>query len=241
MRGEDDFDLEVTGEIPAGLAGAFYRNGPNPQFDPRDDYHWFAGDGMIHAFFVEDGKVALPQPLGPHAQVAGRERRRPRACSARSAIRMTTDPSVIGQDSGVANTNIVWHAGPPAGAGGGPQAVRTRSRDPGIARLCSSTTAAASPPIPRSIPRPARWSGSAIRPADTPLNATGLLRRHRRGRRGASAATTSRRPTRSMVHDFLVTRRHALFPILPLTGSLERAMTGGPAFAWEPERAPSSG
>ena len=24
---------------------------------------------------------------------------------------MTTDPSVIGQDGGVANTNIVWHAG----------------------------------------------------------------------------------------------------------------------------------
>ena len=24
---------------------------------------------------------------------------------------MTTDPSVIGKDGGVANTNIVWHAG----------------------------------------------------------------------------------------------------------------------------------
>jgi carotenoid cleavage dioxygenase len=39
-----------------------------------------------------------------------------------------------------------------------------------------------------------------------------------------------------MVHDFLVTRRHVLFPILPLTGSLERAMRGGPAFAWEPDK-----
>src|SRR5439155_11805181 len=29
---------------------------------------------------------------------------------------------------------------------------------------------------------------------------------------------------------------HALFPILPLTGSLERAMTGLPPFAWEPEK-----
>jgi carotenoid cleavage dioxygenase len=43
-------------------------------------------------------------------------------------------------------------------------------------------------------------------------------------------------PYCSMVHDFLVTRSHALFPILPLTGSLERAMQGGPAFAWEPEK-----
>ena len=57
VRSEDDFELEVMGEIPAGLAGAFYRNGPNPQFEPRDAYHWFSGDGMIHGFFVEDGKV----------------------------------------------------------------------------------------------------------------------------------------------------------------------------------------
>jgi carotenoid cleavage dioxygenase len=39
-----------------------------------------------------------------------------------------------------------------------------------------------------------------------------------------------------MVHDFMVTENHVLFPILPLTGSLERAMRGGPAFAWEPEK-----
>ena len=57
VRSEDDFELEVTGQIPAGLAGAFYRNGPNPQFEPRDAYHWFSGDGMIHGFFVEGGKV----------------------------------------------------------------------------------------------------------------------------------------------------------------------------------------
>ena len=39
-----------------------------------------------------------------------------------------------------------------------------------------------------------------------------------------------------MVHAFLVTSRHALFPILPLTGDLQRAMRGGPAFAWEPDK-----
>jgi carotenoid cleavage dioxygenase len=43
-------------------------------------------------------------------------------------------------------------------------------------------------------------------------------------------------PFSSMVHDFLVTRSYALFPILPLTGDLQRVMTGGPAYAWEPEK-----
>src|ERR1700712_1636703 len=57
VRSEDEFDLAVTGQIPAGLNGAFYRNGPNPQFEPRGPYHWFGGDGMIHGFFLEDGKA----------------------------------------------------------------------------------------------------------------------------------------------------------------------------------------
>src|SRR6185503_11849772 len=43
-------------------------------------------------------------------------------------------------------------------------------------------------------------------------------------------------PYSSMVHDFMVTENHVLFPVLPLTGSLERAMTGRPAYAWEPEK-----
>src|SRR5690606_11485680 len=59
IRSEDDFELQVSGEIPEGLRGTLYRNGPNPQFEPRDpNHHWFLGDGMIHAFRVEDGKVA---------------------------------------------------------------------------------------------------------------------------------------------------------------------------------------
>ena len=43
-------------------------------------------------------------------------------------------------------------------------------------------------------------------------------------------------PYSSMVHDFLTTRGHVLFPILPLTGSLERAMKGQMPYAWEPEK-----
>ena len=39
-----------------------------------------------------------------------------------------------------------------------------------------------------------------------------------------------------MVHDFIVTENHVLFPILPLTGSMDRAMSGRPPYAWEPEK-----
>ncbi len=50
-------DLPVEGELPAGLEGTLYRNGPNPQFARRGYYHWFTGDGMVHAFRFEGGRV----------------------------------------------------------------------------------------------------------------------------------------------------------------------------------------
>jgi carotenoid cleavage dioxygenase len=43
-------------------------------------------------------------------------------------------------------------------------------------------------------------------------------------------------PYCSMVHDFIVTQHYAAFPVLPLTGDIERAKRGLPAFAWEPEK-----
>jgi carotenoid cleavage dioxygenase len=50
--------LHITGEVPRELCGTLYRNGPNPQFAPRGPYHWFGGDGMIHAFHLENGNVS---------------------------------------------------------------------------------------------------------------------------------------------------------------------------------------
>ena len=53
----DRDSVTVVGELPAELDGMFIRNGPNPQFAPRGPYHWFAGDGMIHAFHIENGNI----------------------------------------------------------------------------------------------------------------------------------------------------------------------------------------
>ena len=48
-------DLEVIGEIPADLNGLYVRNGPNPRFTTEGRYHWFDGDGMLHAIHLRDG------------------------------------------------------------------------------------------------------------------------------------------------------------------------------------------
>ena len=47
--------LEVVGELPRDLNGAYFRNGPNSRFAPKNRYHWFDGDGMVHGIWFEDG------------------------------------------------------------------------------------------------------------------------------------------------------------------------------------------
>ncbi|MFC4947074.1 carotenoid oxygenase family protein [Pseudonocardia sp. GCM10023141] len=50
-------DLEVIGEIPRDLNGVYLRNGPNPRYAAPGRYHWFDGDGMVHAMAFENGRA----------------------------------------------------------------------------------------------------------------------------------------------------------------------------------------
>jgi carotenoid cleavage dioxygenase-like enzyme len=50
-------ELPVIGEVPKDLDGVYLRNGPNPTLEPRGRYHWFDGDGMVHAVAFRDGKA----------------------------------------------------------------------------------------------------------------------------------------------------------------------------------------
>ena len=233
VHSEDDFELEVVGEIPTALRGSLFRNGPNPQFEPGGDYHWFGGDGMIHAFVLEDGKARYRNRYvrTPKYQV---EHDAGRAVFGTFGNPMTTEPEYVGQDAGVANTNIVTHAGKLFALEEGhmpteldPVTLETRGY------LDSYRGNVTAHPKIDPVTGEMIWFGYMAGP--TPLNATVAY-----GVTSASGEVLRRdhfeAPYTSMVHDFLVTDRHVLFPILPLTGSLQRVMTGGPAFAWEPDK-----
>ncbi len=47
----------LEGEIPEDLNGVYVRNGPNPQHEPVGRYHWFDGDGMLHAVHFAEGRA----------------------------------------------------------------------------------------------------------------------------------------------------------------------------------------
>jgi carotenoid cleavage dioxygenase-like enzyme len=236
LRSEDDFDLPVTGALPAGLAGTLYRIGPNPQFEPVDrGYHWFGGDGMVHAFEIAGGKV----------RYRNRYVRTPRWQTEHAAGRplygvmgnpMTTDPSVMGTDSGVANTNIMIHAGHLLALeeAHAPFEIEAGTLEPkGYRNLGGKVTA-----HPKVDPTTGEMVFIAYADAEMPLSnkvswgvadaAGNLIRRE-----------TFEAPYCSMIHDFALTDRFAIIPVLPLTGDIQRAMAGKPAFAWDPAQGAS--
>ena len=49
--------LVIEGAIPHDLNGLYARNGPNRQYAADGRYHWFDGDGMLHALRFERGRV----------------------------------------------------------------------------------------------------------------------------------------------------------------------------------------
>ena len=226
--------LKVEGELPRELNGTLYRNGPNPQFE-APGAHWFVGDGMLHAFHIENGRasyrnrwVRTPKWLAEHD--AGR------ALFGGFGRRLGNVPEGTTQDSGVANTNIVFHAGRLLALEEGhmpteiePGTLATRGYQTYRDAIAGPFTA--HPKLDPVTGEMVFFGYNAGGPF-TPKVSYGVV-----GANGeVSQFERFDAPYASMVHDFIVTEKHVLFPILPLTGSMERAMGGRPPYAWEPDK-----
>ena len=104
-------DVEVEGEIPAGLDGAFHRVHPDNQFPPVfDDDQFFNGDGMVSMFRVKDGKVDFKQRYAQTDKWKLENQAR-KSLFGQYRNHLTDDPSVAGKIRGTANTNVMVHAG----------------------------------------------------------------------------------------------------------------------------------
>jgi carotenoid cleavage dioxygenase-like enzyme len=231
-------NLPITGELPRELFGSYYRNGPNPQFAPRGPHHWFAGDGMLHAFQLENGRasyrnrwVQTPKWQLEHAEGEG--------LSGAFGNPRYSDPRITALDSTTANTNVLWHAGKLLALeeAHAPFAVDPVTLAPlGDCRFGGGPAGDLQGPVtahPKIDPVSGEMIcfGYATRgrfSADMTLH---VISPDGQLLRSAHFAA----PFPSMVHDFVVTQKHIIFPIFPLTGSRDRAMKGLPPYAWEPE------
>jgi carotenoid cleavage dioxygenase-like enzyme len=220
--------LKVRGELPRGLNGTLYRNGPNPQFEVPGA-HWFIGDGMVHAFSFEDGGVRYSNRWVRTAKfVAEREAGRPLLTGFGGAPE--------GLNSGVANTNILAHGGRLLAL---EEAHAPIELDP--ATLATRGPWLADPSLAGPFTAHPKHDPATGELLFFGYNATGPFTPHLSfGILDAAGRLTRlerfEAPYASMVHDFVVTENYVLFPVLPLTGSLERARQGRAPYAWEPEK-----
>ena len=229
----DDRDLEVIGEIPAGLNGMFVRNGPNPQFAPMGAYHPFDGDGMVHAIYLEDG-VARYRNRYVESKGLLAERKRGKACFGGLAELAHIDPEVqaeAGFMKNTSNTHTLRHAGKLFALmeAGQPTELTRELETIGEydydGRLVGPMTA-----------------HPKIDPATGELHFFGYspfppyLRYHVVDAAGNLIHSTDiELPNPVMMHDFAITERHVLFLDSPAIFDVTAAMAGGPIMRWDEE------
>ena len=222
-------DLAVEGELPRELRGTFYRNGPNPAYEPLGRYHWFDGDGMIHAISLDDGRAAYRNRWVRSRGLA--EERTAGAATYRGLLEMR--PNEAPRFKNTANTNIVWHAGKllalmeaalPTALG--PCTLETLGEWDFGGRLGTPMTA-----HPKIDPHTGEMLFFGYSPFPPYLTFHVV---DRAGTLVRSEPIDLAWP--SMIHDFAVTKDHVVFILCPLVFSFERLAERGGVFSWEPER-----
>jgi carotenoid cleavage dioxygenase-like enzyme len=103
---------EIEGEVPRELAGTLYRNGPSQQVLPAEGHralHLFDGDGMIHAFRFEEGRVFTTSAFAENPTFL-REKELGRY--AMGGVNLSVpEPDPVCPMRAQHNTNVVYHGG----------------------------------------------------------------------------------------------------------------------------------
>ncbi len=111
IASEDVFEnLPVIGKIPEDLNGLYVRNGPNPAHPPHGRYHWFDGDGMLHAVRFQGGRASY---RNRYIETEGLKAERAAGRALFPGIKDQMPQGMLPDDAmkNVANTDVKFHAG----------------------------------------------------------------------------------------------------------------------------------
>ncbi|MEO6387443.1 MAG: carotenoid oxygenase family protein [Croceibacterium sp.] len=225
-------NLEVEGEIPAEIEGAFFRAVPDNAHAPMfaDDIALNA-DGMIARFNFESGAVDFDIKYVKTERYLAEKKAR-RALFGRYRNKFTDDPSVAGVDRTLANTTPVWHAGrlfmtkeDGRAYEIDPDTLETRGKWDFYGKLRSETFTA----HPRVDPATGElfffgYEAGGLCTRDVAYgiaDATGKL----------VSEQLFEQPYCASIHDFVITEKYAIFPIFPTTADLDRMIAGGAHWA----------
>ena len=223
--------LEVIGELPSKLSGMFLRNGPNPQYSPIGQYHWFDGDGMIHGVRIHNGKAEY---RNRYVQTKGWQIEHEAGKAIWSGLLEPPQmDNPYGPTKNTANTALVWHAGTMLATweGGAPHAIDlptldTFGKHTYDGKLISAFTAH---PKIDPITGEMMFFGYSFAPPYLQYGVvypTGELLR----------TVPIELPMGVMMHDFAITENYTIFMDLPLTFSPSRMQQGEPPLMFERNR-----
>ncbi|MFN7734370.1 MAG: carotenoid oxygenase family protein [Pirellula sp.] len=216
--------LPVEGEIPRGLEGMLVRNGPNPRFSPLGKYHWFDGDGMLHGVHIADGKASYQNRF---IETEGYRKELKAGKALHTGLLEMPDLKLVlaGRNpfKNPANTSVVfhanrllalWEAGEPYRIE--PRGLKTAGIESFDGKLKHPFTA-----HPKIDPRTGEMLTFGYVPSEpvlvmSQIDASGAWVRSTRIPIG--------KPT--MVHDFAITERYAIFPLCPLYFDVKRLLQG---------------
>jgi carotenoid cleavage dioxygenase len=211
-------NLEVEGSIPPALRGLYLRNGANPVTGYSE--HWFLGQGMVHGVRLEEGRAAWYR---------NRYVRTP--FLENPEIQRISAEGEVDHRASAANTHVIGHHGKILALeeGSFPCELDGQLDTVGFTdfggRLNTAFTA-----HPKVCPVTGELLafGYSWKPP--------YLVYHRVSPEGElvqSEEITVPGPT--MMHDFMITEKYALFLDLPVVFDIEAAMKGTMPFKWSDE------
>jgi carotenoid cleavage dioxygenase len=230
IREETEADgLKVIGELPLEMDGMYVRTGPNPQFDPNGQYHWFDGDGMLHGVRIHGGKASY---RNRYVQSKGfLEEKAEGQAIYYGIIEMEKNFAQGRGYKNQGNTALVWHDGQllTLMEGAEPHAIAL----PGLTTLgtydfCGKLISAFTA-HPKVDEKTGEMMFFGYNPMSAPYVQYSLV-----SKEGELQFTRPIEiPRGIMMHDFAITEHYTIFMDQPLTFSVERAMKGGPVLAFE--------
>lgn len=232
-------ELPVEGELPAGLHGAYLRNGPNMRFDPIGSYLYpLDGDGMVHRIELDGGRARYRNAFVRTPAVVAEE------AAGRALWPGVMDlyrpgPGLVGDelaytDRDLPDINVVRHGGRLLALAESAPPFRLDPAD--LRTVCRETFDGTLPAGLTAHPKVDPATGelfsfcysleapyltwTAIGPDGVPL-------------RPATVVDGLDQPV--MIHDMALTATYLVVPVCPLYFDVAAAMAGGSVLQWRPD------
>lgn len=216
LKEQNVTNLTVEGTIPSSLTGVYARNGSNPQSGTST--HWFIGDGMVHGVRLDGGKAVWYRNRFIETPLYTKN------------VDLMSGDGPPGKASTNANVSLQYHAGKLLALGeiGYPYEISTDDMSTvGVFDFAGKlgTNMTAHPRIDPETGKNHFFGYDFAKPYLTYMVADkdGVLEH--------VAPITIEHS--HMIHDFVITKNHAVFWTLPVVFSMDKLSTGLP-YTWDP-------